>query len=124
MILWAFIALLVAFVVLPIVGAAIWWVIVAFFTGLLIGGLGRLIIPGRQAIGALGTVACGWIGSLGGGAIAGAIWGFKHPHGHWFATILIEIGVAALAVLLFDLIARRHPPRPSRFELRRRVIDI
>lgn len=124
MILWVFIALLVAFVVLPFIGAAIWWVIVSFFTGLFIGALGRLVVPGYQRIGVLGTVAAGWIGSLGGYAIAGALWGFKHHHGHWFATILIEIGIAALAVFIFDLIARKNPPRRTRVEIHHRVVDI
>ncbi|MBV9871823.1 MAG: hypothetical protein JO214_14480 [Frankiaceae bacterium] len=124
MILWVFIALLIAFVVLPIVGAVLWQIIVSFFTGIFIGALGRLIVPGRQPIGLLATIVAGWIGSLGGWAIAGAIWGFKHHHGHWFATVLIEVGVAALAVLIFDLIARKHPPKPTRFEVRHRVIDI
>jgi uncharacterized membrane protein YeaQ/YmgE (transglycosylase-associated protein family) len=123
MILWVFIFLLIAFVVLPIVGSAIWAMVVAFFTGLFIGALGRLVVPGRQAIGALGTLACGWAGALGGEAIAGGIWGFKH-HGHWFATVLMEIGVAAIAVLVFDLIARRHPRQPTRIEVHHSVIDV
>lgn len=124
MILLVFIALLVAFVVLPIVGAAIWWVIVAFFTGFIIGALARLVVPGRQAIGFLATVASGWIGSLGGYAIAGGLWGFKHHHGHWFATVLIEIGVAAIAVLLFDFLARKSPTQHTRVEVHHRVVDI
>jgi uncharacterized membrane protein YeaQ/YmgE (transglycosylase-associated protein family) len=123
MVLWVFLALLIAFVVLPFIGAAIWWVIVAFFSGLFIGALARLVIPGRQAIGLLATVASGWIGSLGGYGIAGALWGFKRHNGHWFPTVLIEIGVAALAVLLFDVIARKNPRR-TRVEIHHRIVDI
>ena len=123
MVLWIFIALLVAFVLLPFIGAAIWWVISSFFVGLIIGALARLIVPGYQRIGVLATVACGWIGSLGGGAIAGALWGFKHNH-HGFATVLIQIGIAAIAVWLWSKIAERRPPRRRRVEIHHRVIDI
>jgi uncharacterized membrane protein YeaQ/YmgE (transglycosylase-associated protein family) len=123
MVLVIFVVLLIAFVVLPFVGAAIGWVLWAFFIGLIIGAFGRLVVPGRQPIGCLGTVACGWIGSLGGGAIAGAIWGFKHNH-HGFATILIEIGIAAVAVWLWSLVAMRYPPRTRRIEINHRIIDI
>lgn len=124
MVLWVFLALIVAFVVLPIIGAAIWWVIVAFFSGLFIGALARLVVPGRQSIGVLATVASGWIGSLGGYAIAGALWGFKHHNGHWFPTVLIEIAVAAIAVFIFDQIARRAPRQRTQVEVHHRIVDI
>src|ERR1700733_6402078 len=110
MILWIFLALVLAFVLLPIIGAAIWWVIWSAIVGIFLGGLARLIIPGRQNIGLWATIACGWIGSLGGGLIASALWGFKHHH-HWFGTLLIEIGIAAVAVGVWAA-ATRNKPRP------------
>ena len=124
MILWVFVVLLVAFVVLPFIGAAIWWVIVSVLHRHLPRRRSAGCRPGRQQIGVLGTIASGWIGSLGGCAIAGALWGFKHHHGHWFATVLIEIGIAALAVVIFDLIARKNPPQRTRVEIHHRIIDI
>jgi hypothetical protein len=53
------------------------------------------------------------------------LWGFHH-HNHWFATILIEIGIAALAVGTWSLATRNNPRRPvdsgsSRYH---RIIDI
>lgn len=126
MVLWIFIALLIAFVVLPVIGAAIGWVIWSFFVGIVLGALARLVVPGRQNIGLLATIACGWIGSLGGGAIAGALWGWHHNH-HGFATVLIEIGVSAVAVALWSTATRNRPPRTygvsstSRYH---RIIDI
>jgi uncharacterized membrane protein YeaQ/YmgE (transglycosylase-associated protein family) len=96
MILWVFAALVVLFVVLPLVGFAIWWVITTALVGILFGGLARLIIPGRQNIGVLATIVCGWVGALVGGAIGDIIWGRHHDR---FATLLIEVGVSAVAVL-------------------------
>jgi uncharacterized membrane protein YeaQ/YmgE (transglycosylase-associated protein family) len=98
MILWIFAALVVLFVVLPIIGAAISWVIWTAIVGIFLGGIARLIVPGRQNMGILATIVCGWIGSLVGGAIGSGLWGFHH-NSHHFATLLIEIGVSAVAVL-------------------------
>jgi len=124
MILWVFIALIVAFVILPIIGAAIGWVIWTAFVGIFLGALARLIIPGRQNIGLLATIACGWIGSLGGGAIGSALWGFRHHH-RWFATFLIEIGVSAVAVLIWSAATHNRPRTPTPVSNRyHRIIDI
>jgi uncharacterized membrane protein YeaQ/YmgE (transglycosylase-associated protein family) len=117
MILWVFIALLVLFVVLPLVGFAIWWVVTTALVGILFGGLARLIIPGRQNIGVLATIVCGWIGALGGGAIGAIVWGRHHDR---FATLLIEVGVSAVAVLAWSGTHRNAVgPTPTH-----RVIDI
>jgi uncharacterized membrane protein YeaQ/YmgE (transglycosylase-associated protein family) len=126
MILWVFLALVVAFVVLPVIGAAIGWVIWTAIAGIVLGGLARLIIPGRQNIGLFATIACGWIGSLGGGAIASALWGFHHHH-HWFATVLIEIGIAAVAVGTWSVATRKNPRRhvdSGSSSMYHRIIDI
>ena len=95
MILAVFIVLLVLFVVLPLAGVALWWLITTAIVGLIIGGLGRLIVPGRNPIGFLATVVCGLIGALIGGGIGHAI-------GGRFVTVLCEIGVAAGAVAIWS----------------------
>lgn len=95
-----FVALVVIFVVLPLVGVALWWLLSTLFVGLIVGALGRLIIPGPTPIGLLPTVACGLVGALIGGAIGRAIGGH-------FVTILVEIGVAAAAVAFWDVTHRR-----------------
>jgi uncharacterized membrane protein YeaQ/YmgE (transglycosylase-associated protein family) len=69
--------ILLAVIVLFIVGGFVvgltikllWWVLV----GVVIGALARLILPGRQAIGWLGTALCGIAGSLLGGIIGDVI---------------------------------------------------
>src|SRR4051812_26179712 len=102
MILAMFLILLVAFVVVPVIGHAIWATFVVFVTGIVLGIFARLVIPGRQPIGVLATIVSGWIGSIFGGLLAYAAWG---KHGHWFARELISVGIAAVAVLLFNAAA-------------------
>jgi uncharacterized membrane protein YeaQ/YmgE (transglycosylase-associated protein family) len=87
--------LAVLIVVLAIVGWAVWLIISAAFVGAIIGGLARLVIPGRQEIGIFSTVVLGWIGSL-----LGSLIGRHLFHVGSFLTILCEIGVAAILVLI------------------------
>jgi uncharacterized membrane protein YeaQ/YmgE (transglycosylase-associated protein family) len=117
MILWVFVGLLVLFVVLPIAGFAIWWVVSMALIGIIFGGLARLIIPGRQNIGVLATIVCGWVGAIVGGLIGDIIWGRHHER---FATLLIEVGVSALAVLGWSATHRNQITAPESHQ----VIDI
>ena len=95
-----FVALVVLFVVLPLVGVALWWLISTAIVGLIVGALGRLIVPGPTPIGLFPTIVCGLAGAFIGGAIGHAI-------GGWFVTVLVEIGVSAAAVALWDGTHRR-----------------
>jgi uncharacterized membrane protein YeaQ/YmgE (transglycosylase-associated protein family) len=69
--------LLIAIVVLFVIGgwvlglalSLLWWALI----GLVIGALARLVMPGEQAIGWLGTALCGVGGALLGGIIADAV---------------------------------------------------
>ncbi len=74
MVLAVFAVLIVLFVVLPLVGVALWFVISTALVGLVLGALGRLIVPGEQPIGVLATIICGWAGSLIGGVIGRIVW--------------------------------------------------
>jgi uncharacterized membrane protein YeaQ/YmgE (transglycosylase-associated protein family) len=65
----------------------------ALVVGLIVGGLGRLAVPGRQAIGCLMTLLLGIIGAIAGAAIAHA------AHVHWWLLVLAcQVGVAAVGV--------------------------
>lgn len=102
------VALLVLVVVLPIVGWALWLLISAALVGAIIGGLARLVLPGRQEIGIFSTVVIGWIGSLFGSLIGRHLF-----HVGSFLTVLCEIGVAAVLVAFAssgagNAIARRN----------------
>ncbi|HVS67710.1 MAG TPA: hypothetical protein VHE56_04095 [Mycobacteriales bacterium] len=104
MILAIFLVLLAVFVIVPVVGYAIWTMFMIAVTGIVLGVLARLIVPGRQPIGVLATIVSGWFGSIIGGLIGLALWG---KHGHWFPRELIDVGVAAISVVVFSA-ALRH----------------
>jgi uncharacterized membrane protein YeaQ/YmgE (transglycosylase-associated protein family) len=96
-----FVALVVIFVILPLVGVALWFLVSTAVVGLIVGALGRLVVPGAQPIGVLATIACGWAGSLIGGGI-GRSAGFGR-----LATLLVEIALSAVAVALWSGYHRR-----------------
>jgi uncharacterized membrane protein YeaQ/YmgE (transglycosylase-associated protein family) len=100
-----FVVLLALFVILPLVGFLVWTMVSIAITGIVLGGLARLIIPGRQNIGVIATVVAGWVGSIIGRLIA---LGALGRHGHWLGTILIELGVSAITVLAFAAGARNN----------------
>lgn len=91
-----FIALVVLFVVLPLVWHVFWAIVGAIIAGLIFGALGRLIVPGRNPIGFIATVACGWVGSLVGLAVSRGL-----DSGH-LVTWLLEAGGAAAAVAIWS----------------------
>lgn len=95
MLLAVFALLVILFVVLPLIGMALWAFLTTVVVGLIIGGLGRLVVPGIQPIGFLATVGAGLCGSIVGGFL-----GQHVLHIGYFATILLEIGVAAALVAL------------------------
>jgi len=69
--------LLLAIVALAVIGSAVmglvgmllWWALV----GLVVGGLGRLVLPGARGIGVLQTILFGIAGALLGGIVARAL---------------------------------------------------
>lgn len=71
-------------------------------TGLLVGALGRLALPGRNPIGILMTILCGIAGAFIGGIISAAV-GVTG----WLA-IVIAVLVAAFFVYLVSGGARRR----------------
>lgn len=81
----------------------------AIIVGLIVGALGRLVVPGRQPIGCLFTILLGVIGAVAGAAIADAA-GINA----WFLVLAIQVGLAAIgvAVVAGTLFSRRtRPPR-------------
>jgi uncharacterized membrane protein YeaQ/YmgE (transglycosylase-associated protein family) len=71
--------------------------------GLIVGLLARMLVPGRDPIGLLGTLAIGVVGAVLGGWLAGAV--FKETSGvDWIASI----GVAILLVVLVRSGSRRR----------------
>jgi uncharacterized membrane protein YeaQ/YmgE (transglycosylase-associated protein family) len=104
-----FAVLVVLFVVLPILGMALWALISTVIVGLIFGALGRLVVPGAQRIGFLATVGAGLCGSIIGGFL-----GQHVLHVQWFGTLLLEIAIAAAAVLIWAGSTRRVGATPRR----------
>jgi uncharacterized membrane protein YeaQ/YmgE (transglycosylase-associated protein family) len=77
----------------------------AILVGLIIGGLGRLAVPGRQPIGCLMTMLIGIVGAVAGLAIARSA-----DVGSGLLVLGCQVGVAAVGVL----IASRAMGRPRR----------
>lgn len=101
----ALLVLLIAIVVIAVLGLSLfslglkllWWALV----GLVIGGLGRLLIPGGQNLGLGTTILGGIAASLLGGVIARAV-----DVGS-FLQFLIAVILAALAVLYLPPLVSR-----------------
>jgi uncharacterized membrane protein YeaQ/YmgE (transglycosylase-associated protein family) len=71
--------------------------------GLIVGVLARLLVPGRDPIGFIGTLVIGILGAVLGGWLAGAF--FAETEGvDWLASI----GVAVFLVLLVRALSRRR----------------
>ncbi|MDA8045346.1 MAG: GlsB/YeaQ/YmgE family stress response membrane protein [Actinomycetota bacterium] len=109
MILTIFVVLVLLFVVLPLIGMALWAIVSTIVVGLIVGGLGRLVVPGAQPIGFLATVGAGLCGS-----ILGGFFGQHVFHIGWFATLLLEIAIAAVVVAVMTGRLRRAGVGPSR----------
>ncbi len=73
-------------------------IISALFVGLIIGALARLIMPGKQNIGVLMTVALGAVGSLVGSWVTYQL-GYSNSNGG-FAIIPFLVGVVVAIVLI------------------------
>ncbi|MFG2132889.1 GlsB/YeaQ/YmgE family stress response membrane protein [Streptomyces sp. NPDC048751] len=76
-------------------------IISAVFIGIVIGVLGRLVVPGRQRIGILWTILVGIAAALLGTAIAKAL-GVADTNGVDWVEWVIQIGLAAVGVAALD----------------------
>ncbi|WP_432929342.1 GlsB/YeaQ/YmgE family stress response membrane protein [Microbispora sp. CA-135349] len=81
-------------------------IISAIIIGLIIGALGRLVVPGRQAIPIWLTAVIGIIAALIGTAIAGAL-GVATTRGIDWLELIIQVGLAALGVIAAVALFRR-----------------
>ena len=74
--------------------------------GLLAGAVARLLVPGRQAIGCIGTLAVGMVGALIGGLIGEVVLGDDDTRFRWDLGPFL-LAVAGSIVLLLALQALR-----------------
>lgn len=82
--------------------------------GLIVGLLARAIVPGRQGIGFIGTVALGVIGAFVGGVMASAMWGpppsdpaLADPATMWPGWVMALVGAV---VVLWGYVALAGRP--------------
>jgi uncharacterized membrane protein YeaQ/YmgE (transglycosylase-associated protein family) len=73
-------------------------------TGLVIGALGRLVLPGRQNISLLATALIGIAASLLGGILANLF------DVGWLIQFLVAVALAALGITLFASSEHRRSP--------------
>ncbi|MFB6643676.1 GlsB/YeaQ/YmgE family stress response membrane protein [Streptomyces chartreusis] len=76
-------------------------IISAIVIGIVIGVLGRLVVPGRQRIGVLWTILVGIVAALLGSALAAGL-DVADTDGVDWIEWLIQIGLAALGVAALD----------------------
>ena len=76
-------------------------IISALVIGIVIGVLGRLVVPGRQHIGILWTILVGIAAALIGSALASAF-GVADTKGVDWVEWLIQIALAAVGVAALD----------------------
>jgi uncharacterized membrane protein YeaQ/YmgE (transglycosylase-associated protein family) len=76
-------------------------IISAIIIGIIIGVLGRLVVPGRQHIGVLLTIVIGIVAALIGAAIASGL-GVADTKGIDWIEWLIQIGLAAVGIAALD----------------------
>ena len=87
-------------------------IIITIIVGLIIGALGRLVVPGRQNIPIWLTIIVGIVASFIGSFIAGAF-GYSNASGGipWI-LLIIDVVVAAIGVVIAaNLYARRGGAR-------------
>ena len=82
-------------------------VISAIVIGIVIGLLGRLVVPGRQRIGILWTIVIGIVAALIGSAIAAGL-DVADTKGVDWIEWLIQIALAALGVSALSRVKLRH----------------
>jgi uncharacterized membrane protein YeaQ/YmgE (transglycosylase-associated protein family) len=82
--------------------------------GLIVGALARLVLPGRQPIGILWTIALGMVGALAGGLLATEVLNIADSDEFNFGSLLLAVGVSALLLGLLIRFAADRDDRVGR----------
>ena len=86
----------------------LWWLII----GLVAGGLARLMVPGKQPMSTVLTMILGLIGSVLGGVISAAVFGYdpRDPGFHAGGLIMSTIGAILALVVYLRMAQGRTAP--------------
>jgi uncharacterized membrane protein YeaQ/YmgE (transglycosylase-associated protein family) len=94
-------------------------IVVWLITGLVIGAVAHLLVPGRQRIGILLTIIVGVVGALVGGFITAALLGA----GHLIISFIVALVVAAVLITVVSHpSSRRYLSSNRRRHRRRRLL--
>jgi uncharacterized membrane protein YeaQ/YmgE (transglycosylase-associated protein family) len=74
-----------------------WTVIIAIFVGAVIGGLARILLPGKQKMSLVATIGIGFLAALVGGLLAEAL-GLADTDGVDWIKFAIQLGLAVIGV--------------------------
>ncbi|MFT4043532.1 MAG: GlsB/YeaQ/YmgE family stress response membrane protein [Gordonia sp. (in: high G+C Gram-positive bacteria)] len=85
-------------------------IISSVFGGLVIGGLARLLIPGKQNLGIIATIALGILGSLIGSWLTYKL-GYNNSNGGWEVIPFIVGIIVAIALIAGYLTLRGRAVR-------------
>lgn len=83
-------------------------IITAIIVGVVVGALGRLVVPGRQSIGVLLTIVVGIVAAFLGTALARAIGIPTATAGIDWLELLVQVVVAAIGVALVAALMGRR----------------
>src|SRR5258708_29768901 len=92
--------------------AMVIYIIVLIVIGLIAGAVARLLVPGRDPIGLLGTIALGIVGSFVGGFIWNLIEYHRFAPGKFHTAGIIRSILGAILVLLLIPPPAQEPARP------------
>jgi uncharacterized membrane protein YeaQ/YmgE (transglycosylase-associated protein family) len=86
------------------------WIIWGFLVGL----IARSLLPGRQSIGLIWTIALGVVGSIAGGFLATEVLSIADSDEFDFGSFLIAVGMSMLLLALFIRFAGDRGDRAGR----------
>ncbi len=87
----------------------IWFLLILLFVGVIAGAIARLLVPGPDPMGLVGTWALGVGGSFVGGFIGAVLFGFDTDDGVvQVAGFFGSIFGAVVILLIRRFLARRH----------------
>jgi uncharacterized membrane protein YeaQ/YmgE (transglycosylase-associated protein family) len=95
------------------------FIIILLIVGLAVGAVARLLVPGRDPIGLLGTIALGIVGSFVGGFLEELIFAHRIESGIHLAGIIGSIIGAIIVLLLLRVsgLERGHRRRRRRVRI-------